>query len=459
PFMLEQQNQLYFGSEGHGNMGGFDMFVAVYDSTRGRWRKPLNLGYPYNTVGNDLAYIVSFQDLFIYCPQNSNKRREGISGSDCFSLKMPPREKLVTLKGQIHIPELNNEMPDDLQIAAVDNITGDTISVHDPEEDGSFVIEDLHAKEVTLVAMSSKKIQNQIIEVKVPSDYEKIEYPMEVYLNASELALKEMEEEELAAKEEVEAEEAETEEETEELAAKEEVETETMLEIKPVFFDFDKSYIKSPYRENLNNLASFMKEKSDFEIEIHGHTDHFGTESYNISLGHRRANAIRKFLTQHGVNENKIVTKSYGEYRPVAKPIADNEARKFNRRAEFKIIGDYDNVKLVSVHVPEKYRVYSSGHENHRTAGNTNQNSEQSTGHDDLQGAFLVIGGSFMYPENARKAVSQYENMGFSCRILPADNGFNRVVIESFESKQKATQKLSSLRQKTSVENLWILRQ
>lgn len=492
PFLLEKENQLYFGSEKHDNMGGFDMFVSIYDSIRNKWRDPINLGYPYNTGGNDLAYIVSFHDLFIYCPQNSNIRREGISGSDCFSLRMPPKEQLVTLKGRIYIPELNNEIPVDLKIAAIDNETGDTISIHSAEEDGSFVIKNLYADDITLVAMSSKRIQNQIIEVKVPEGFTEIEYPIDVYLNASELALKEMEEEELAMKQEAEDTTQVVEEETEEIALHEEIEVEKEVQvekdttqfieeegeeialheeieeeevqtdtteekgtaqkelvIEPVFFDFDQSNIKSQYEENLNKLADFMKKKPRFEIEIHGHTDHIGTETYNIGLGHKRADAIRKYLTENGVKKDNIITKSFGEYRPVAKPLATNEARKFNRRAEFKFPDEYDNISFASVTVPERFRVFSTD-PNDSSGFNSGSLTE-------LSGKYLIIGGSFMFSQNAINAASSYEEMGYTCSILPANNGFNRVAIKAFDTKEDARQQLPDLRQATSVEGLWIL--
>ncbi|MEA3447920.1 MAG: OmpA family protein, partial [Bacteroidota bacterium] len=497
PFLLEQENQLYFGSEKHGNMGGFDMFVSVYDSTKSRWDYPINLGYPFNTVGNDLAYIVSFKDLFIYCPQNSNRRRDGLSGSDCFSLIMPPREKLFTLKGKIYIPQLDNQIPMDLKIAAIDNATNDTISIHEPAPDGSFVIKDLPAEDITLVAMSSEKVQNQIIEVNIPDSYDRIEYPIDFYLKPSELALAEMEEdtlalnqeaedtsqveeeetEELALQEEIAVEDvqvekdtSQVEEETEELALHEEVEikevqadtiekepvtAQTELVIEPVFFDFDKSNIKPQYKDNLNKLADFMKEEPGFEIEIHGHTDHIGPETYNVGLGNRRANAIRKYLTQNGVNKDNIITKSFGESKPVAKQLAINAARKFNRRAEFRLTGDYENINLASVYVPDRYRLLGSGQ--YDMASGTGSGASLADG--SLHGKYLIIGGSFMYPDNAKNAATMYDDMGYNSHILHADNGFDRVAIKAFETKEEALQQLPALRQATSVNELWILSQ
>lgn len=331
PFMINNETQLYFASEGHGNMGGFDMFVSVFDSVENEWTKPMNLGYPYNTVGNDIAYIVTFQDQFIYCPQNSNQRREGVVGSDCFSLRMPYEDKLVALKGQIYIPQLDNQIPEDLVIAAVDQETGDTLQKVVPNEDGSFVIEDLTVGEVTLVAMSSESIENQSIEVLVPKNFSELEYPLDIYLDASELALR----------------------------TDDEQEAEVALVIKHVFFDFDKYNIKDDFKTNLDMLADFMKNHEEFEIEIQGHTDHFGTNSYNRWLGKMRAQSIKAYLTQQGVNADNLSIVSYGEEKPVAKPVESDDARHLNRRAMITVKSATESVKVEveEIAVPEEYQL------------------------------------------------------------------------------------------------------
>jgi len=304
PFLINNGNQLYFASEGHGNMGGFDMFVSTFDPVENEWATPKNLGFPYNTVGNDLAYIVTFQNKFIYCPQNSNKRREGVGPSDCFSLIMPYQDKLISLKGQIFIPELNNKIPEDLIIAIIDEETGDTLQVAELSEDGSFIIEDLIVGQNNLLTVSSKSIENHIVEITVPKDFSDIEYPLDIYLNASELALQ-------------------TDDSSDE---------EVAIVIKNVLFDFDKYNIKSEYEQDLNSLADFMIANETFKIEIQGHTDHFGTSSYNQWLGRMRAKSVRSYLTQKGVNADNLSIVTFGEEKPIAKKLDTNEARRFNRR-------------------------------------------------------------------------------------------------------------------------------
>jgi outer membrane protein OmpA-like peptidoglycan-associated protein/tetratricopeptide (TPR) repeat protein len=330
PFLLERENQLYFGSEGHGNTGGFDMFVSVFDSVENKWDNPLNLGYPYNTVGNDLAYIVSFQGKFIYCPQNSNKRREGISGSDCFSLRMPYEERLVKLNGKIFIPELNNNIPSDINIAVISEESGDTVNVLSPQSDGKFTVDSIPVGKITLVAMSSESIQDETVSVNIPVDFDADTYPLDIYLNASELALNQYLAEQKAAQ---------------------------AVVINPVYFEYNKSSIQDAYRDNLNTLAGVLTENDGLKIAIHGHTDHKGSESFNLKLGQERADAVKAYLTHEGVSGEQLVTESFGESMPVARQIEDDAARQYNRRVEFMTLSDHTLLDMAKPDVPEQYRI------------------------------------------------------------------------------------------------------
>jgi outer membrane protein OmpA-like peptidoglycan-associated protein len=309
-------------------MGGFDMFVSVFDSVENNWPNPLNLGSPYNTVGNDLAYVVTFHDKFIYCPQNSNKRRVGISGSDCFSLRMPYEDKIVTLKGSIFIPELSNIIPSDLIVVAIDKNTGDTITIVSPDIDGKFTINDLKVGKITLVAMTSESVETQVIEVVVPKDYKEIEYSLDIYLEAKEIALVDTKETEAIA-----------------------------LTVKNIFFNFDKYNIRNEFVQNLNSLASYMIVHPELVIEIQGYCDYYGTDSYNMWLGRMRAQSILSYLVQKGVEKNNMSIISYGESNPIAKSIKSDDSRKYNRRAMIVVKTDTKEISVEEIVIPEEFQI------------------------------------------------------------------------------------------------------
>ena len=109
------------------------------------------------------------------------------------------------------------------------------------------------------------------------------------------------------------------------------------FESAPIYFDFDKSTLKSPARENLTKKAKWLRANPRFSIQIEGHCDEQGSNHYNLALGDRRASATAKFLTGLGISESRISTISYGEERPAVRG-HDEEAWAKNRRAEFRII-------------------------------------------------------------------------------------------------------------------------
>lgn len=104
-----------------------------------------------------------------------------------------------------------------------------------------------------------------------------------------------------------------------------------------VYFDFDKSTLKSSEVSKVEHVASGMKGLTGKGLRIQGHCDERGTEEYNRSLGERRALAVREALVRAGVDPNIVDTISYGEDRP-ADPAHNEAAWSKNRRGEFMVI-------------------------------------------------------------------------------------------------------------------------
>jgi peptidoglycan-associated lipoprotein len=91
-----------------------------------------------------------------------------------------------------------------------------------------------------------------------------------------------------------------------------------------VFFDFDKSGLKSDGQGTLDRQSAWLGKYAQVNVQIAGNCDDRGTEEYNIALGQRRANAARDYLVAKGVAAARITTISYGKDRPTA--LGDNEA-------------------------------------------------------------------------------------------------------------------------------------
>lgn len=113
-------------------------------------------------------------------------------------------------------------------------------------------------------------------------------------------------------------------------------EWETIPEVSMVHFDFDKSEIRADAREILKKNAEYLKKNPDVKILVEGHCDERGTVEYNLSLGQRRALAVRDYYGRLGVALGRIATISYGEEKPLD-PASNETAWAKNRRAETKI--------------------------------------------------------------------------------------------------------------------------
>jgi len=101
-----------------------------------------------------------------------------------------------------------------------------------------------------------------------------------------------------------------------------------------IHFDFDKYALRAEDRDALNRYAKWFQDNRRYFIIVEGHCDEMGTEEYNLALGERRAEAVRKYLIDLGVAAARIKTVSYGEAYPLD-PAQTEEAFAKNRRAHF----------------------------------------------------------------------------------------------------------------------------
>ena len=106
-----------------------------------------------------------------------------------------------------------------------------------------------------------------------------------------------------------------------------------------VYFDFDSYVVKDQYRPVIEANAKALTTNRKMHMAVEGHTDDRGSSEYNLALGQRRAEAVRKYLTGLGADGSKIRVLSHGEERP-ADPGHDESAWSKNRRAELTAGGE-----------------------------------------------------------------------------------------------------------------------
>jgi peptidoglycan-associated lipoprotein len=105
-----------------------------------------------------------------------------------------------------------------------------------------------------------------------------------------------------------------------------------------VYFDFDRYDVRADAQPILDAQAAWLKRYPAVQVRIDGNCDDRGTREYNLALGARRANAVRDYLTTHGVASDRISTVSYGKEKPIDAGSGD-EADAHNRNAHTALTG------------------------------------------------------------------------------------------------------------------------
>jgi len=105
----------------------------------------------------------------------------------------------------------------------------------------------------------------------------------------------------------------------------------------PVYFDFDKFELRDDTRSSLARHGETLRTLDDLRVRLEGHCDENGSVAYNLALGDKRANAVKSYLVNLGLDAGRFETISYGKSRPVDLG-NDESAWSKNRRCEFQAL-------------------------------------------------------------------------------------------------------------------------
>jgi outer membrane protein OmpA-like peptidoglycan-associated protein len=109
-----------------------------------------------------------------------------------------------------------------------------------------------------------------------------------------------------------------------------------VLTLGDILFGFGKDVLLPGAKATIDRLVGFLTKYPTRNVVIEGHTDNVGSETYNLGLSQRRADAVKDSLTSKGISEDRITAKGYGESRPIANN-ATSAGRQQNRRVEIVI--------------------------------------------------------------------------------------------------------------------------
>lgn len=322
PFMTDDGSTLYFSSQGHENMGGFDIFYSTLGDD-GTWSEPVNLGYPLNTSDDDLFFVPVNNGINAYYTifdplEGSGK--EDIYLLDIFSDRNP-RE--VEVKGTVSLADSPKDYEKPIQVNVIDRSNNKPLTTisSDPQT-GRFSYKTRTPGEYQLV-FTGEGYQKDEKDFTVPADY-----------SLAEIVI--MAELEPVAK--------------------------AYIILRSIFFDFDKYSIKASEKPKLEALAEIMKEQPDLKVEIIGNTDAKGPDGYNQRLSINRANSTIQFLTGKGISMNRFKMTGAGENDPIAiNNYIDGSdcppGRELNRRVDIHVT-ETENELIVpeEIIVPEELK-------------------------------------------------------------------------------------------------------
>jgi outer membrane protein OmpA-like peptidoglycan-associated protein/tetratricopeptide (TPR) repeat protein len=310
PFITPNGQRLYFSSQGHATMGGYDIFFADRqgDAT---WSNPKNIGYPVSTSDDDLFFV----------PHRNEGRgyfstiQDSLSpGRNIYALIIAPREDIrIGVRRQ---EEVTTGQPADTAILAQTDV----------EAEGEQILTDVEtAGEQTLTDV-------------------------------------EAEGEQILTDVEAEGEQTLTGDETEGEGTMQPVSTDDYYVLDSIIFEFDEFTLDEGAMQEANRLIEVMKRYPELQVELTGHTDAVGADEYNIRLSKNRAESVARYLTEHGISAGRITTRGIGEAQQIAINKYEDgtdspEGRRLNRHVSIRLSNlEHKNIEVADIFVPEMLR-------------------------------------------------------------------------------------------------------
>ncbi len=295
PFIHADGRTLYFASDFWPGMGGNDLFFLSLDSTRTIY--PQNLGFPINTAGNEEGMVVEVSGRTAWYTSD----KTGFGGRDIFTFQLPEAfmpQPVSWVKGRV-----TNRRTGQLLLADIvlnDLVTNRLVQHMYPfENEGEFLF-CLPLGHNYGLNVSKEGYLFHSENFNLLESYNKLQPLM---LNI----------------------------------ALDPIEIGKTTILRNIFFDTDSFRLKPESMGQLMEIVVFMNKNPRLLVEIGGHTDNQGSESYNLALSAKRAEAVVKALIDMGVYASKLKSKGYGFSTPVADNLTE-ESRAQNRRTEFRIL-------------------------------------------------------------------------------------------------------------------------
>lgn len=316
PFIHSDGQSLYFMSNGHKGMGGFDLYLTRLDSLS-QWGKPINLGYPINTISDEGALCINRTGETAYFSSSKNDSTINTLSTknnvDIFSFPLYPEIRPISVtfvSGKILAKDTHEPLPANLEISIKE--TGRITHQIKVNATGSFFICLPSGKNYSFsVSHPGYTLFSELFTLS-QSQSAIAPFYLDIYLQKVNKSNPKLEIDAL-------------------------VEDGEAIVLKNVFFETNSSVLNPDSQYELNKLAEWLLENKDTFIQINGHTDNTGTDETNQKLSSLRAKSVYDYLINKGVDLKRLRYKGFGSSRPIADNFNEN-GRKENRRTEFILL-------------------------------------------------------------------------------------------------------------------------
>lgn len=307
PFIHSDGRTLYFMSDGHPGLGGFDLFLARLQAD-GTWQEPRNLGYPINTFSNEGALTVQRDGRYAYFSKDVRDRPQGEPVTDIFRFELPQdiRPDPVTyVQAQVRDAHTREPLPAKARLTP----TGEELAYYDDSTNanGQFLICLPIGKDYALAVEREGYLFYSDHFALAGAGTLQEPYQLEVLLQPIEA--------------------------TGDTAIDE---TKPVV-LRNVFFATGSAELLPASEQELNRLYQLLIDRPAMRIRINGHTDNVGSDADNQELSEARARAVYKYLIDKGIEQTRLTYKGFGEEVPIATN-ETAEGRQRNRRTEFEVL-------------------------------------------------------------------------------------------------------------------------
>jgi OOP family OmpA-OmpF porin len=381
PFLSHDNSTLYFSSGVPGGSGGIDIYKSKRkDDTYLKWSEPENMGEPINTRGFDAYFSVDATGENMF----TTRAYKSADGGSLDILSFVPRDPVFFIRGRV----LDKDSKEPIQAYlnySNSNIKAKLLSVDidgkyliETEEEDKYVLNanldgyhpnskelliegvkndtifelDIYLKKkaavIELTGLTSKmgtfdpitaqvsilKDGKQVKKLKTDEEFGEYDVnlpgPGKYLFNVSAEGF-------LATSDSLIVEETGEDQMLNKNFELTELQVGTTVRLDNIYFDFDKTTLRPESFPELEKLVDMMNTNENLEIEISGHTDDKGSDDYNQKLSQGRAEAVREYVVEQGIDGNRISAVGYGESKPETSNDTE-EGRQINRRVEFTVL-------------------------------------------------------------------------------------------------------------------------